>query len=162
VAHQPAISFQFHPNIPSIAPVGAHLTFCKEIEHPVMNPVPMLRAFFKRPIQHPEFTGPATLLLSISAFGVLAALLFVRPVSLAFGKEYFIAGLVGLVIALLILCRTKLGTLLFVGLSIPYAYYVSKHLESGGSVWITIATTVMLLYGITSSTRKQIRYHITR
>jgi hypothetical protein len=98
----------------------------------------------------------------VSVFGVAAAMLTVEPVGGLIDQLYFKASVVGIVVSMLILFRTKLGTALFFALIIPYGCYVYWFTETYGPGWSVIPTTVMFSFVVIVNGRKQIRYHTTQ
>jgi hypothetical protein len=117
---------------------------------------------WRNPVNHLEFVGPGAVLMAVSVFGVAAAMLTVESVGGLIDQLYFKASVVGIVISMLILFRTKLGTALFFTLIIPYGCYVYWFTETHGLSWSVIPTTVMFSFVVISNGRKQIRYHSTQ
>jgi hypothetical protein len=119
----------------------------------------MLRKFLKRPVRHLEFVAPGSILLALSLFSISATLLTKKQLSAAITEGYFIAGLIGIIVSLLILYRTKIGTFLHPLLLIPYAYFVYYIVGWRGDIWGIATSSLLIIGSIIVNTIRQFRYH---
>jgi len=113
---------------------------------------------WKRPVEHLEFVGPGSVLLSVSLFGLIAAV-STLPAEDVFSSWYFIAGLTGAAVAILILLKTKVGTALLLSLLVPLGCCIVWLINSNRFSSQSMLSGVLLSYVIVANGRRQIRYH---
>ena len=93
-------------------------------------------------------------------------LLYNGPLHIAINHEEFKTGLIGFVISIFVLYRTKTGTVLFAGLPILYIYILYCTYEWRSDEWSRISNGIMsaipMLLFVVTVTRKQIHYHKAR